>query len=74
MELKNEMMEKCYKYTLDCTDDEATQLKKIAIERFKNDEKAQVEYAVISLLAEAVGMLDIDDKPKKTRKPRTKKT
>ena len=54
MEFKNEKREEVYKYDLDCTDEEAAALKKLAIKRFSNDEQAQLEYAVVSLLSEFV--------------------
>lgn len=69
MELKNERKETVYKYELDCTDEEAEQLKKIAIERFAKDERAQLEYAVYTILNDAIEdeMLEII-KPKKSKK------
>jgi len=54
MQLQNEKKETVYKYDMDCTDKEAALLKKIAIERFAKDDQAQLEYAVLSILSEAV--------------------
>jgi len=54
MQLQNEKQETVYKYDMDCTDKEAELLMKIAIERFAKDKKAQLEYAVLSILSEAV--------------------
>ena len=65
MKLQNEKKEAVYKYDLDCTDEEATQLKKIAIERFAKDDRAQLEYAIVSLLTDA---LTADVKESKAKK------
>ncbi len=54
MKLQNEKKETVYKYDIDCTDQEAALLRKIAIERFAKDEHAQMEYAVLSILSETV--------------------
>ena len=57
MQLQNEKKETVYKYDMDCTDEEAVLLKKIAIERFAKDDHAQIEYAVLSILSETVDKL-----------------
>ena len=54
MKLQNEKKETVYKYDLDCNAAEEAMLKKLAIERFAKDTKAQLEYAVLSILSEAV--------------------
>lgn len=60
MQLKNEKKEHVYKYDLDCTDEEANKLKSIAIERFAKDEKAQLEYAIITLLSDLLEKDEVD--------------
>lgn len=54
MEITNERKSYIYKYDLNCTDDERVKLKKYALERIQNDEQALLEYAVISLLQDAI--------------------
>lgn len=75
MDLQNERKEVVYKFDLDCTEEEKDALKKLAIERFAKDEQAQLEYAVISILAEATDGLTaekllqaVDKKTKKVKK------
>jgi hypothetical protein len=58
MKLQKERKETVYRYDLDCSDEEKKQLKKIAIERFAKDEHAQLEYAVVSMLTDAVNELE----------------
>lgn len=65
MKLYNEQKETVYKYKIDCTPEEADQLKKIAVERFSKDEEAQLEYAIVSILEEMVEKMD--DKPKRSK-------
>ena len=61
MKLDNERVRYIYKYNIaECTDEELISLKKIAIERFAKDERAQLEYAINSLLSDVVDMLVID--------------
>jgi hypothetical protein len=55
MKLGNAEKETVYRYTLvGYTEDEKAKLKKIAIERFANDEKAQIEYATLELLSDVI--------------------
>ena len=67
MQIQNERKETVYKYDLDCTDEEAETLKKLAIERFAKDEKGQLEYAVLSVLSEAIGCIEEEPKTKKVK-------
>ena len=54
MKLENEKKEAVYKYDLECSDEEAEKLKALAIKRFTEDEQAQIEYAIVSLLSDLV--------------------
>ena len=65
MKLENEKKEVVYKYDIDCSDEEANQLKALAIERFAEDEQAQIEYAIVSLLSELVDKEETEDFLKK---------
>ena len=50
-----------YKFNLEgYSPEEAAKLKKMAIERFAKDETAQLEYAVVSILKEAVDTLSVE--------------
>jgi hypothetical protein len=60
MNLKNERKDTVYKYDIDCSDEELLKLKKLAVERFAKDEQAQVEYAVLTILKDAVDKLTAD--------------
>ena len=66
MKLNNERKEEVYKYDLDCSDEEIAQLKTIAVERFAQDEQAQLEYAIVSLLKDVVDKKDACEFLKKT--------
>lgn len=58
---KKPITELFYKFeATNCSDEDAKRLKKIAIERFAKDEAAQLEYAVVSILREAVDKLTVD--------------
>jgi L-fucose mutarotase/ribose pyranase (RbsD/FucU family) len=61
MKLENEKKEVVYKYDIDCSDEEANQLKALAIERFSKDERAQMEYAIVSLLSDLVDKEETED-------------
>jgi len=66
MKLNNERKEVVYTYDLDCSDEETTRLTNMAIERFAQDKPAQLEYAIVSLLQDAVDKKDICEFLKKT--------
>lgn len=70
MKLSNEKKEAVYRYDLDCSQEEAAKLKAVAIERFAKDERAQLEYAVLVLLEEAIQLAEkqIDTKTSKNKK------
>ena len=55
MEFINKGKETYYKYSVEgYTDEEKETLKRIAIERFAEDEHAQLEYAILSILNETM--------------------
>jgi hypothetical protein len=54
MELREGEKAYVWKYYADYTDAEKVALKKLAMERFANDEHAQLEYALLSIISEAV--------------------
>jgi transposase len=68
MELQDERKEEVYRYKLGCTAEEEEVLRKLAIRRFAKDRQAQLEYAVRSILAEAVDTINLDDMAEKRDK------
>lgn len=54
MNLTNKRIEKMYKYDLDITDEEKTQLAKIGLNRIKTDQNALIDYAIIKILEDYV--------------------
>ena len=58
MKLKNERTEMVYKYDTDCSPEEEARIRKIAIERFALDPKAQLEYGVLTILSDTVSAME----------------
>ncbi len=73
MKLENQRKEAVYKYDIECTPEEETRLKAIAIERFALDGRAQLEYAMISLLTDLVENLASEDVEKDKQDNKIKK-
>ena len=69
MDLQNERKEEVYIFDLDCTPEEEEILCKLAIRRFAKDRAAQLNYAVKSILSEAVDMLNLQsfDEDRRTK-------
>ncbi len=61
MELGKERKETVYKFDLDVTPSEAKMLRDLGLQRITNDDRALIEYAVVSLLEEKIKNTPIEE-------------